>query len=324
MAWSRLSTQKRTLILGVTLILVVNAIVWAGVAYNRSGEPESVLRLSQRELKLPYEWRGNHENSGVSLDLQWKVPFENYDESSDPINANTGPKSNFLNTSKMAALGFDVTNIDQKVAKGSYADKQLSKEVLLVLELDGPAYQQFVENAKRHAEKEKSLCYANLDKEEFKRRANYAQETFEEAQREDTRLFVVDAGLDALTLRKVYPDKAHYAIVRGKVRSSISSRGSKLDLLGRIESVSIDKIDVPSRFHSVFTPLVEARRQGVKATNNPPAIASTAVKNSNPCEPVIKPRHRSILDALPYEVTVAFGQRLEPWITEVSAKAIAK
>lgn len=52
-----LLTRGRTLIAGIAIILVVNAIALGGVAYNRSGTPESTLHLSQRELSEPYVWQ---------------------------------------------------------------------------------------------------------------------------------------------------------------------------------------------------------------------------------------------------------------------------
>ena len=60
---------KHSLIAGVGLIVVVNAIVLGGVAYNRSSEPESALRLSERELAAPMRGYGNKENSGIALAL---------------------------------------------------------------------------------------------------------------------------------------------------------------------------------------------------------------------------------------------------------------
>ena len=49
MNWSRWHTRFT----GLALIAVVNGIAISGVAYNRSGEPESKLRLSERELYPP-------------------------------------------------------------------------------------------------------------------------------------------------------------------------------------------------------------------------------------------------------------------------------
>ncbi|MEK7787846.1 MAG: DUF4824 family protein, partial [Chloroflexota bacterium] len=39
------------MVAGIALILTTNVVVLAGVAYNHSGDAESVLKLSQRELR---------------------------------------------------------------------------------------------------------------------------------------------------------------------------------------------------------------------------------------------------------------------------------
>ena len=58
MTWSR----KYTLVAGLGLIVLTNAIALFGVVYNRSGAPEATLRLTQRELRTPYRWYGGREN----------------------------------------------------------------------------------------------------------------------------------------------------------------------------------------------------------------------------------------------------------------------
>ena len=80
-AWSR----RRTLLAGIALILAVNAVALAGVAYNRSGEPDSVLRLTERELQASYGWHGSAENSGAALTLRWRVPVEESADSRGPV-----------------------------------------------------------------------------------------------------------------------------------------------------------------------------------------------------------------------------------------------
>jgi len=69
MTWS----LKHTLISGLGLIALTNAVALVGVTYNRSGEPEAKLSLTQRELRTPYRWYGNRENSGLALSLIWRV-----------------------------------------------------------------------------------------------------------------------------------------------------------------------------------------------------------------------------------------------------------
>ena len=53
--------MNRPLWLGLGLILASNAIALAGVWYNRSGEPQAQLQLSEREIQLPYDsWLRAH------------------------------------------------------------------------------------------------------------------------------------------------------------------------------------------------------------------------------------------------------------------------
>src|SRR5690606_12121573 len=51
-----MSPRALTFALGAAIILAANAVALGGVAWNRSGEPESRVALSQRELARPPEW----------------------------------------------------------------------------------------------------------------------------------------------------------------------------------------------------------------------------------------------------------------------------
>jgi hypothetical protein len=67
-----------TLIAGSALILLTNAVVLSGAAYNRSGDAESQMRLSQRELQhyRLYEHKDNSHNSMI-MTLIRDTPPEN-------------------------------------------------------------------------------------------------------------------------------------------------------------------------------------------------------------------------------------------------------
>ncbi len=65
----------RTLIAGSALILLTNAVALLGAAYNRSDEAESVLKLSQRELQQ-HSWNANKDNSGITLTMEWRIASE--------------------------------------------------------------------------------------------------------------------------------------------------------------------------------------------------------------------------------------------------------
>src|SRR5690606_12668009 len=65
--------RKGWLLAGLALIALTNCWILASVAYNRSGEPEAVLLLSERELLPSRHWR-QQENSGVALALLTRQP----------------------------------------------------------------------------------------------------------------------------------------------------------------------------------------------------------------------------------------------------------
>lgn len=282
MKWSR----TRTLVAGLTLILATNAVALVGVAYNRSGEPESTLTLTERELHLPYGWGFSRENSGISLMLQWRV----LDERNDARQAGRrytsyGKAPGWLDRDKLAALGFDLPEAgDTPRARRQY-DKLLSKEALLVLEFDGPAYQAALEDARNHLRQEEVLLAENAGKKEFEVRVKNAQRELYQEERIYSRLFVIDAGLDAASLRDRYPDRTRYAIVRGQIQPfrATNNRGSA----GYVADLNVTRINVPAEYRQIFASM----------------LAGTRVNEYG-------------VAANPYEVSVAYGARFEPWITD--------
>ena len=140
MNWPR----RYSIITGIALIFLTNIVALLGVAYNHSGTPDSTLRLTQRELQIPYGSRLGIDNNGISLRLHWRMlgsmnQYQRYGEN-DP---------GWLDKAKMASLGFNVgMPIDTERSRTTY-QKQLSKPVFLVMEFDGPAYQQSIELAKK-------------------------------------------------------------------------------------------------------------------------------------------------------------------------------
>jgi len=212
-------TRSHTLFAGFALILVVNAIALSGVSLNRSGEPESQVQLSERELQLPYGRWNSKENSGVELSLRWRVHAGNDAPDTYYGYGSYGGTASWLDETKMLALGFDVPQERQTPRWRNWRNR--TKEVLLVLEIDGAAYQQSLERARRKADDEEKLKADNTGSKEFESRAKHAREYAEREATENSRLFVVDAGLDREVLRSKYPDKAHYLIVRGQIRPQI-------------------------------------------------------------------------------------------------------
>lgn len=59
-------------LLAAALVVVVNGIVLAGVAYNRTGVPTARMVLTARELPVASSYfPHNSEDTGLSLHIRW-------------------------------------------------------------------------------------------------------------------------------------------------------------------------------------------------------------------------------------------------------------
>ncbi|SFI24185.1 protein of unknown function [Collimonas sp. OK307] len=278
MSW----TRRYSMITGVALILLANLIALLGVMFNRSGLADSTLQLSQRELQIPYRRTQNNDNNGISLGLQWRLlgsvnQYQQY-RGNDP---------GWLDKAKLASLGFNVSMpIDTERGRTAY-QKQLSKPVFLVMEFDGPAYQQSIELAKQE-DADDSKKKAEDDKKKNQPTALSQELNL------NSRLFIVDASSDREMLRAKYPDTHHYSIVRGQIQPKVNYNKEKQPLMtGYIKDVSAQSINVPFEFRDVFEPtLRKSQKYGYAGNDKLPSI----------------------------EATVAFGRRLEPWIVAASTK----
>jgi hypothetical protein len=276
-------TRTHTFAAGLALIVLTNAIALGGVAWNRSGEPESVLKLSQRELARSRDYGLGREEGGLQLRMRWRAL---------PADSNTDYYWEFqgapewLDEVKLASLGFDVSPLPP-ARRGTWReDRQLPREALIVLELDGPAYQKALERARARAAKEAAKG-AKTGKTGPGTPAEQAATHLRNEETVSSRLFAVDAGRDAQALRAKFPDRARYAIVQGKVRVTyLSGRGKQARWTGYIDDILNDQVNVPLEFRKT----IESAPGTVRRF--PAAAAGPA-----------------------FEVTVAFGKRFEPWIT---------
>jgi hypothetical protein len=229
--WSR----WHTLTAGLALIVATNVVALVGIMYNRGGEPTAVLEVTARELRAPGSWGFESENSGLSLGLDWRVASGAED---DYGIAGYGSRAAWLDRRRLAELGFDVSvPADHPRAERHY-ERQLPREVLIVMELDGPAYQFALRRAVERAARPGATEY------DAKRLASERETS--------SRLFLVDAGLDYESLRARYPDKSRYAIVRGKVRVDRWLVKNKGSLNGFVSQLSVPALNVPVELRGVL------------------------------------------------------------------------
>lgn len=266
-------TSRHGLLAGLALIILTNALALTGVWYNRQGQPDSSLLLSERELRRDHEGP-RRENSGLALSLDWRSPLSD--------DAKNRYESRPLQEEQLLALGF--APLDEK--NPGYYQRYGKREVLVVLEFDGPAYQAELQRAAAELQ-QASARLAKLPHDEELQSAEKTAREYLASQRErDSRLFAVDVGLDAVSLRQRYTDRSRYVLVPGTVRVWCDCSAKKRRLTGQINQLQRSSINVPHAWRSALA-------------KHLPAIYSSE-------EPT------------PFKAQVNFGQRLEPWIETVT------
>ncbi len=214
-------TRTHALASGVGLILLVNAVALGGVAWNRSGEPDSVLSLSQRELLRNNDWY--KENSGLSLRLHWRTPSR--DDEARQHNRGWQPA---LDSQKMAELGFAMPEqVDDDSARRF--GRQQSRAALLVLELNGPLHEREVQLTRKRLDEARQAADAAPQNARLADERDFIRRELDSVEKTDTRLLLKDVGLDLQALRARYPDRQRYLIVHGQVRPVFQLLPAHLD-----------------------------------------------------------------------------------------------
>lgn len=288
-------TPRNTLLAGGALILLVNAVALFGVYLNRSGEPESRLRLSERELGLPWGWSRGKENSGLALGLTWRVieAHGGGEHFGGGAYGYSGGTPDWLDEARMKALGFATAPVAESSEGRRRFERQQRREVLLVLELAGPAWQQALQRARDNAARHEAAALANADSKDFAAKAKRAREQLKAEEEANSRLFAIDAGLDLAALRAKYPDRGRFLILKAHVRPRLDSRERKTYVTGYVSELAVPTVNVP---HALRTGLEPALRDAMRTPNGA---------------------------GRRFEATLAIGQRLEPWIEAVAVPAPA-
>lgn len=276
--------MRKFIVASVFLLLLTNIVVLAGVAYNRSGDPLLTIELTERELPIVVSAGSKDENSGTTLSLKWHILSP--DKDPEYLSTTYG-SSAWLDDEKLTELGFDMKKFKSEPDKYRHRTSHLATEAVLVLEYQGDAYLKALAFVK---EKEEQLRLMVAEYPGDERLANDLNNYVEQLTRlkvTQSRLYVVDAGLDVQALIDKYAGNNNYLLARGE----IGLGWNEDDVSGRISQLYIRQVHVP-------LPLSE---QLVTLANRE-AYASN--RNSS-----IPPR---------YKVRLNIGKRLEPWIESVT------
>jgi len=274
--------MKRPLLLAaLTLLVVSNAFVLAHVAINRSGEPDSEMELTAREL----QYTGSRsDDSSVVLMLRWQNTAPEYAVGL-PLDS-----PGWFDQKKLEDLGFDLSVPASSPKASRFYENLRSREVYVALEFEGPAWEQWLKDREPRLETETSYGpqVTLADRIEIDRQTA-------------PRLVSIDVSRDPAELRRRYPDSKRVmilpALVRAMVepwrRASTTAPFRPAYLRGAITRLAIESINVPE-------PL--SRQFDNQSSYSPYTYDGKQVKIQPP----------------PYRATLRVGSKYEPWLTNVT------
>lgn len=268
--------------IGFVILVASNIVVLSGVASNRSGNPETQITLTERELQLPY--RVHEENSGLTLRFAWRAlgkdeDYNMYPHWRSPV---------WFGSEKLEELGFNIDNYLSSKDNVTVYKQPIPKEVFIVLENNGEPYRETLRRAEMALEKEEGLFKLNSGDKRLRDNFERAEKRLKRERITESRLFAIDSGLDPKKLREKYNDRTRFIITKGLVKPRYNYENKKKEVIGYITKLSIESIHVPLNHRQVFNAIL--------------------VKDKSKQNELRHPR---------YKVELAYGSRLEPWIVSV-------
>ena len=273
------------------LVVASNLGALGFAALNRSGEPEAVLELTERELRLPAK---QADNTALTLELVFELPRP------------AGPRRplrepGWFDRAKLQSIGFDCSTPVTPENASRYI--RPPRTTYAVLEYEGEAWRRQMAGPLPEAAQPPAQG-ATLEKPAAAGADRMAGAPPPEAtprggqdRLRQSHLIVIDVGNDRARLRQQYPDRRRVAIVEATAELQfVNNPGQAPFLAGRVMSVLPGEINVPREWLTLLEGLQTERN----VSTLPPALHD--------------PRYR---------VTVKWGRNLEPWIADVQLMAAA-
>lgn len=215
------------------VVLVFNLATIAMVAVNRSGDPEAVLELTERELSLPPR---EAENTALALRLEWV----------DPEAVRPGP--GWFDRTKLQEIGFDCRLAPSEENRQRYF-AAMPRATYAVLEDQGEAWRRYLAEPVfptpaggapwrlRHAEADPAV------------RPN------------GSHLVLVDVGNDPSALRARHPDRRRQVVVPAVAGLRlVEERGQAPYLEGLVTAVMPQQLNVERNQRKLLETLQSERR----------------------------------------------------------------
>jgi hypothetical protein len=278
-------------------VVLVDAVVLAGVAWNRRGEPEASLVLTERELPIGYI---DKEDTGLWLRLDLAGSSYRWLRDEDE----TLPE--WSSPERLAELGFDVSVPVADPRAEVFYEKALPLQRYAVLEYEGDSWRRFLAAKERAIE---DLVRKVQRGEERPTEVQDAKDRLEEARVRESRLNLIDAGRDPAELRRRYPDRSRHIVagaIVGLMWRKIWNPETKKDgapfLEAYVSEILVAEIHVPRPLR----PHLDAVRRQDQARQEALRRGDKVAREEQDSRR--GPR---------YSVSLSYGRRHEPWVTEV-------
>jgi len=268
----------------ILFLVLVNAVLFLRLAYNRGGEPEGKVTLTGREvaitemIALPDTAARKRPGSLVRLTYSGDCPW--------------------FDAAKLEAVGFDC-----RVPPGSdapvYLFRMRPRQTYVVLEYEGPAYEAW----RRETEKNIKDLEEKEKKGEIKSGEKYLIKQSRESLISRSRLFPMDLGNDAAALRQRYPDRGRFIIAPGLVRIMPSGpKGGQPR--GAVSHLLVESLSLSDRHRDQLEKILRGFEVPAGKPDSPGLMT-----------PEQRPRLR---------FTLCYGQNYEPWVADIRLVEEAK
>jgi hypothetical protein len=206
----------------------------------------------------------------------------------------------WLTAEKLRSLGFPLSATGNAEEDRRRDGKLLPRDVYVVLELNGQVFRRELQEAQDQATRDDLAVKADPKDTVLAERARRSQKQADAERLHESRLFCIDAGVDATALRKTYPDRSRFAIVRGTVHPMVFEKSGHWTVVGQFSGLRIPELNIPL----IYRPVFGAR--AVFSYADAMAVAIAGQRKDGSASP-----H--------YSVSVAWGRRFEPWIVSAAS-----
>lgn len=242
--------RKKYLWLALGCILVVNGFILSKVYINRSQVIEH-LELTERELRLPYDYGFRKEDSSARVSLQWATPNTEQLEKGLETWRWYHDRRLLLSQTHFESFQFPVCSQDYSQAP----KQQRKREAWVLLEFNGKSYADFVARAEQHNSAVQSTQLdadaTDAAKKELVEKQKDAAEFLNSAKTRQSRLFVIDAAADKKLLeiakaQRASTEGAALLIVPAEIQADYS-RCDKNSEPNRIQvmNLSVESLYIP-------------------------------------------------------------------------------